>query len=72
MIATISGRPSNPARAKDSGVPPTPTQIGSGSCTGRGKTRWRTRAGRCRPDQVTSVESRIRSSSSSFSVNSES
>ena len=36
MIATISGRPSSPARTNDSGVPPTPTQIGSGSCTGRG------------------------------------
>ena len=36
MIATISGSPSSPARAKDSGEPPTPTQIGSGSCSGRG------------------------------------
>ena len=36
MIATISGSPSRPARTNDSGVPPTPTQIGSGSCSGRG------------------------------------
>ncbi len=31
MIATMSGSPRVPARTKDSGVPPTPTQIGSGS-----------------------------------------
>src|SRR2546429_526948 len=28
MIATIKGRPSAPARTNDSGVPPTPSQIG--------------------------------------------
>jgi hypothetical protein len=33
---TIRGSPSMPARTKDSGVPPTPTQIGSASCSGRG------------------------------------
>lgn len=36
MMATMSGRPRTPARTKDSGVPPTPTQIGSGSWSGRG------------------------------------
>ena len=30
------GRPSVPARTNDSGVPPTPTQIGSGFWSGRG------------------------------------
>src|SRR2546426_565149 len=29
MIATINGSPSAPARTNDSGVPPTPSQIGS-------------------------------------------
>jgi hypothetical protein len=36
MIATISGSPSAPARANDCGVPPTPSQIGSGFCSGLG------------------------------------
>ena len=36
MIASAIGRPRYPARAADSGLPPTATQTGSGSCTGRG------------------------------------
>ena len=36
MIASAIGRPSTPARYADSGVPPTATQTGSGSWTGRG------------------------------------
>ena len=36
MIATIKGSPSAPARAKDCGVPPTPSYIGNGSWSGRG------------------------------------
>jgi len=28
MMATMSGSPKAPARAKDCGVPPTPSQIG--------------------------------------------
>ena len=36
MMATIRGSPSRPARTKESGVPPTPTQMGSGFCSGRG------------------------------------
>jgi len=35
-VATMSGRPSSPARTNDAGVPPAPSQIGSGFCTGRG------------------------------------
>ena len=35
MMATISGSPSSPARTNDCGVPPTPSQIGSGFCIGR-------------------------------------
>jgi ABC-type transport system involved in multi-copper enzyme maturation permease subunit len=50
----------------------TPTQIGSGSCSGRGYTPCPVSGGRCRPDQVTCSDSRIRSSRSSFSSNSES
>jgi hypothetical protein len=34
IIATIRGSPSVPARTNDSGVPPTPTQIGRGFCSG--------------------------------------
>ena len=37
-----------------------------------GQMRWRTSAGRCRPDHVTSMFSRRRSSRSSFSSNSSS
>ena len=33
MIASAIGRPSAPARIADSGLPPTATQTGSGSCT---------------------------------------
>ena len=36
MIASAIGRPSIPARAADSGAPPTATQTGSGSWSGRG------------------------------------
>ena len=36
MIATINGSPSAPARTNDCGVPPTPSQIGNGFCTGLG------------------------------------
>ena len=36
MIASAIGRPSAPARTTDCGVPPTATQTGSGSCSGRG------------------------------------
>ncbi len=36
MIASAIGSPSAPARYADSGVPPTATQTGSGSCSGRG------------------------------------
>ena len=35
-VATINGSPSWPVRTNDCGVPPTPSQIGSGFCTGRG------------------------------------
>ena len=38
MIAIVSGRPSAPARTTDCGEPPTATQTGSGSWTGRGQT----------------------------------
>ena len=38
MIASAIGSPSAPARAADSGVPPTATQIGIRSCNGRGYT----------------------------------
>ena len=38
MIAIVNGSPSVPARTTDCGEPPTATQIGSGSCTGRGHT----------------------------------
>src|SRR5260370_240773 len=37
MIATISGRPSIPARANDAGVPPTPIQMGTGFSIGPGR-----------------------------------
>ena len=47
VVATISGRPSMPARANDAGVPPTPTQIGSGSCSGRGKIACPVSGARC-------------------------
>ena len=36
QIATINGKPNIPARTNDWGVPPTPIQIGSFSCKGRG------------------------------------
>ena len=36
MIASAIGRPSVPARIADSGEPPTATQTGSGSWSGRG------------------------------------
>ena len=36
MMASASGRPSSPARATDSGVPPTAIHTGSGFWTGRG------------------------------------
>ena len=38
MIASAIGRSSMPARTADSGVPPTATHTGSGSCRGRGYT----------------------------------
>jgi hypothetical protein len=34
-MATINGKPSVPARTNDSGVPPTPSQMGSCACAGR-------------------------------------
>jgi hypothetical protein len=36
IMATINGSPSVPARTNDSGVPPTPTQMGNGFWSGRG------------------------------------
>ena len=36
MIANAIGSPSRPVRIADSGEPPTATQTGSGSCSGRG------------------------------------
>ena len=38
MMASASGRPSEPARTSEFGDPPTATQTGSGSCAGRGYT----------------------------------
>ena len=51
MIASAIGRPSAPARTADCGVPPTATQTGSGSCSGRGYTPRRRSAGASRPVQ---------------------
>jgi hypothetical protein len=51
MMATVSGRPSVPARTKDAGVPPTPRRIGSFACSGRGQTPWPVSEARCLPDQ---------------------
>src|SRR6185437_14329266 len=68
MIATVRGRPNPAARMTDCGVPPTATHTGNGSCTGRGHTTASLSAARCLPDQVTEVDSRICSSSSSFSA----
>ena len=53
-------------------VPPTATHTGSGSCTGRGQTLALFSGARWRPDHVTWADSRIFSSSSSFSANSSS
>ena len=53
MIASVSGSPSVPARTTDCGVPPTATQTGSGSCSGRGHTPASSSGARWRPDHVT-------------------
>src|SRR2546427_276411 len=50
MIATIKGRPSEPARTEDSRVPPPPTQIANGSCKGRGDTPCPVKTGGGRKD----------------------
>ncbi len=68
MIAIVSGRPSVAARTTDCGEPPTATQTGSGSWTGRGQTPACSSGARNFPDHVTCVLSRIVSSSSSFSA----
>ena len=72
MIAIASGSPSVPARIADSGLPPTATQTGSGSCTGRGWTTTFSSGARCFPDQVTGPDARSASSSPSFSAKSSS
>jgi DNA polymerase len=68
MMATVRGRPNVPARTTDCGVPPTATHTGSGSWTGRGHTPAFSSGARRRPDQVTRVDLRISSSSSSRSA----
>jgi len=68
MIASVIGSPSVPARTTEFGEPPTATQTGSFSWAGRGHTPAFCSGARSRPDQVTSVESRSFSSSSSFSA----
>ena len=70
MIAIAIGSPSVPARNADSGAPPTATQIGSGSCTGRGYTPRSSSGARNVPSQVIRSDSRSFISSRSFSSNS--
>ena len=72
MIASASGSPSAAARTIEFGVPPTASQMGSGSCTGRGYMPAPWSADRCCPNHVTCSASRSSSSSPSFSANSSS
>lgn len=66
--ASAMGRPRRPARTAEAGVPPTPTQTGRRSCSGRGATSAATSGARYRPLQVIGFRSRSATSSSSFSA----
>lgn len=72
MIASIRDSPCWAARTTDSGVPPTPIQVGSAPEVVCGKTSMPSSAGRNFPVQVTGFSSRSWANRSAFSANSSS